>query len=98
MLFNSGVSFNSYRGALQRNSKTGAITYDFHRVALHEFGHVLGLNHPDQNQQSITALMNSTTSDLDSLAADDIAGAGKLYRDLWTNLPIGGDFSYQLVC
>ena len=35
VVFNTAVSFDSYRGPQQGS------TYDFHRVALHEFGHVL---------------------------------------------------------
>ena len=62
-----------YRGPLRPNF------YDFHRVALHEFGHVLGLDHPDQAGQSKVAIMNSVISNLDSLAADDIAGVDFLY-------------------
>lgn len=77
VLFNQGLSWDSYRGP-QRSTSSGAV-YDFHRVALHEFGHVLGLDHPDQAGQSVVAIMNSTISDLDTLAADDIAGAQALY-------------------
>jgi predicted Zn-dependent protease len=77
VLFNSNLSWDSYRGSLRYGS-TGTV-FDFHRVALHEFGHVLGLDHPDQNNQSVVAIMNSTVSNLDALATDDIAGAQSIY-------------------
>jgi hypothetical protein len=77
VLFNSTLPWDSYRGAL-RYGGSGAI-YDFHRVALHEFGHVLGLNHPDAAGQSVVAIMNSTISNLDALTTDDISGARSLY-------------------
>ena len=48
-------------------------------MALHEFGHVLGLTHPDEAGQSVTALMNSMVSNLDALAADDINGIRSIY-------------------
>lgn len=73
VLFNSARSWNSYRGPLQGN------LMDFHRVALHEFGHVLGLDHPDEANQHVTAIMNSTISNIDSLQADDLAGAHSIY-------------------
>ncbi len=71
--FNTKFSWNSYRGN-QRGQ-----TYDIYRVALHEFGHVLGLNHPDEHGQNVSAQMNSTVSNLDALASDDINGARALY-------------------
>ncbi|MGI8481719.1 MAG: matrixin family metalloprotease [Chthoniobacterales bacterium] len=79
VLFNQNIYFNSYRGRLQ-------VADDLHRVALHELGHVLGLDHPDENhpavnytKQTVAAVMNSQVSDLDHLVADDIAGVQALY-------------------
>ena len=80
------------RRALQQRPSTGTPTtarcgaprpagtlQDFQRVALHEFGHVLGLDHPDQFGQNVAAIMNSTISDTDALQYDDILGAYALY-------------------
>ena len=53
-LFNTAYSWDSYRGPLLPNS-----IFDFHRVAIHEFGHTLGLDHPDQAGQNVVAIMNS---------------------------------------
>lgn len=73
VLFNSADwSWDSYRGALRSSM-------DFHRVALHEFGHVVGLDHPDQFGQHVVAIMNSSISNTDSLQADDIAGGQNLF-------------------
>jgi putative Ig domain-containing protein/matrixin len=77
VLFNNNLKWNSYRGFIQGGGATG--TWDLHRVALHEFGHVLGLDHPDENAQHVTAIMNSIIGDLDHLTDDDIAGATSLY-------------------
>jgi hypothetical protein len=77
-VFNNTLPWNSYRGALQ-TLPSGAILLDFQRVALHEFGHPLGLGHPDQAGQIVVALMNSMISDLDQLTADDTTGAFFLY-------------------
>jgi len=75
VIFNASVDYDSYRGAQQGE------VFDFHRVALHEFGHVLGLDHPDEgtNPQRVSAIMNSRIGNLDALQADDIAGARSLY-------------------
>jgi hypothetical protein len=78
VIFNNSLSWNSYRGAL-RTASGGGRLYDFRRVALHEFGHVLGLDHPDDIGQRISAVMNSTTSNTDALTADDLAGAKAIY-------------------
>jgi hypothetical protein len=72
-VFNSNLSWDSYRGPLQNSS------FDFRRVALHEMGHMLGLDHPDQAGQTVDAIMNSVVSNRDILSADDIAGGQSLY-------------------
>ena len=78
VIFNSAKRWGSYRGPVQ--TQAGGPVFDFHRVALHEFGHVLGLDHPDEHgQPGQYALMNSHIGDLDSITEDDIAGARQLY-------------------
>ena len=73
-VFNSAFRFDSYRGNIRSSG-----VWDIRRVALHELGHVLGLDHPDEHGQSVSALMNSVLGNLDSLTADDLAGAQALY-------------------
>ena len=73
VIFNASLTWDSYGGALRHG------TNDFRRVALHEFGHVLGLDHPDDSGQNVSAIMNSHVSSLDRLTADDTSGAQALY-------------------
>lgn len=73
VIFNSREAWDSYRGPSQLEA------HDLYRVALHEFGHVLGLNHPDQSGQNVNALMNSRIGNLDTLSQDDINGAHSIY-------------------
>ena len=72
IIFNTAWTWDSYRGNLQAAE-------DIRRVAIHELGHVLGLNHPDQAGQSVTAIMNSTVSNIAALQTDDITGGQTLY-------------------
>jgi hypothetical protein len=68
----------TYPGPLQTNP-AGTIVYDFHRIAIHELGHMLGLDHPDDAGQTVTAIMNRRVSDLDTTQPDDLAGVGAIY-------------------
>jgi hypothetical protein len=98
VLFNNTLNWNSYRGAL-KTAPGGGTLYDFHRVALHEFGHVLGLNHPDDIGQTVVAVMNSATSNTDALQTDDITGARAIYDASGATavavLSFNGSVSYQ---
>lgn len=72
-VFNTAFVWDSYRGPLQ-----GSLI-DFRRVAIHEFGHMLGLDHPDDKGQNVVAIMNSHASNVDTVQADDIAGVKAIY-------------------
>ena len=78
VLFNVNQTFDSYRGPLRFGSNGWAIA-DIRRVLIHELGHALGLNHPDQNSQQVDAIMNSVVSDRETPSSDDIAGGQSLY-------------------
>jgi hypothetical protein len=79
IIFNSTRNWDSYRGATRRQGNDNLL--DLRRVALHELGHALGLDHPDEAGQTITPtpIMNSRAGNTDSLTNDDIAGAQQLY-------------------
>ncbi|MBK8476206.1 MAG: immunoglobulin domain-containing protein [Opitutaceae bacterium] len=79
ILFTTSRQWNAYRGSLRYPDGYGYPTSEFRRVAMHELGHVLELGHPDENEQWLSALMNSAMSDLDTLAEDDKDGIGTLY-------------------
>ncbi len=77
VIFNTAFKFNSFRGAFPIFN---GITYsDLHRIALHELGHVIGLDHPDESNQTVNAIMNSRVSYASRLQTDDVEGAVALY-------------------
>ncbi len=69
--FNNTESWNVYDGT-QTTAVGGGGLQDFHRVALHELGHVLGLGHAPQGSNSI---MGPNIAGIDSLRLDDVHGA-----------------------
>lgn len=97
-LVDSSRPWSAYAGPLQRNNIGAVTTYDLHRVLVHEFGHVLGLGHPDTAGQTVQAIMNSRVSDLDGLQTDDITGVNSIYPsltpivDAYLENPQSGDF------
>jgi hypothetical protein len=78
ILYNTAQQWDSYRGNLRYGSNGYAIA-DIQRVTLHELGHGIGLGHPDQAGQHVTAVMNSLINDRYTLASDDISGGQALY-------------------
>ena len=68
-------------GPLTPDGQGGVEFHDFRRVLRHELGHALGLDHPDEANppQQVTAIMNSTTGDVEFLQDDDKLGAATLY-------------------
>src|SRR5882724_3489608 len=79
VVLSAQLCWGAYAGPLQLCRGTLGYAIDLHRVVLHELGHVLGLEHPDEAGQTVSALMNRSLSDLDTLALDDRLGAAFLY-------------------
>jgi hypothetical protein len=70
-VFNSHVTFSVYDGPL----RSGSI--DFRRVALHEMGHALGMDH--ENNPNIPAIMAPDVGNVFKPTADDIRGVRAMY-------------------
>lgn len=68
IVFNSDVEWDIHSGNLRQ-------PIDFRRVALHELGHALGLDHSDATATIMAANYGSTRS----LQADDVNGVNALY-------------------
>lgn len=103
VIFNTAKPYDSYRGNLQYVNGSGLL-YDLRRVAIHEFGHVLGLDHVPQRADSVMA---PSTTNLDTVAPDDINGVQSLYgvtqpaapeitSALTANASPGVPFTYQI--
>jgi hypothetical protein len=65
IVFNTGQAFNV------------GTTYDLYSVALHEFGHALGLDHSSSSAQ--TSMYPSYNGTKNALNSDDVAGIRALY-------------------
>ncbi|WP_197019121.1 matrixin family metalloprotease, partial [Thioalkalivibrio sp. HK1] len=87
VVFNTAHSWNSYSGP-QRAASAAMGLFDMHRVAIHEFGHIWGLDHPDEAEQEVAAIMNSKLSDIDRLQRDDIDGIVAIYGVDPNNPPV----------
>lgn len=90
IVFNAAKSFVSYRGPLRAN------TYDIQRIAVHELGHVLGLSHPDEAGQTVTAIMNSRIGNIEVPQSDDLDGARTLYGAP-ASVPVNDSFASSTV-
>jgi len=72
IIIDQNKQFNVFDGNIVQLGVKGV---DLRRVALHELGHVIGLDHETSN----LAIMAPSIGNLDRLQADDIAGAELLY-------------------
>lgn len=77
VIVNQQEDFDIFDGPLVQFGKTFA-GLDFSRVALHELGHVIGLDHEESND----AIMAPNISNLFELQEDDIDGVEALYSGL----------------
>jgi hypothetical protein len=84
VVMNTAFRYDSYRGPQQSDARGDVI--DFHRVMLHELGHVLGLDHIDLVPPG-QVLMEPYISDVDHPSLDDVAGVRFRYGAHFDFLP-----------
>lgn len=82
VIFNANLAWTVAHGPVQ-----GA-PYEFRRTLIHELGHVLGLDHPDEAGQTVSSIMDSRLNNLEQPSADDEAGVRALYDNVTRVAPI----------
>lgn len=80
-IFNPSHRWRVYRGPLQHEMNGNRVP-DLYRVALHEFGHLLGLVHPDSDAE--VTIMRSKMSDVDDLTPRDIRDASYIIDGMFS--------------
>lgn len=90
IVFNGRLDFDIYDGPLRR-AANGRPIYDFRRVALHELGHVMGLDHDDSEH----AIMNTRIGDEWTLQSADIGKASALYAGIDNCVLSGAGFGWH---
>ncbi len=66
---NANLNWGNFDGAFNQNGQL-----DLNRILLHEMGHTIGLDHPDEYGDNVSAIMNSAASNAFELQTDDING------------------------